>query len=277
LRLGRPGEAEAVFFAKGSIKPLQARSLLGARVHGAGLVNALVYQGRVGAAADALLELGQTEGVWLSDQEGDPKIAARSVAAPKRLFGLSTSIPEIDLECLEPVRISEVLSYSETMAHAAHKEQTRKSSVLLFGTGQIGVFAARALKSRGALVHAADAAPDGPFYARFGPAGEAEEPAKLDVTCMRDVEAFVHSHSQSTAVVFAAGYTGDRATRDPTPAKLVAQRGLANVLGAARATGIQRAVVVSSLAVYGAHSKAATLLRTAQHIRALFMARFSSP
>jgi len=132
-----------------------------------------------------------------------------------------------------------------------HKEQTRKSSVLLFGTGQIGVFAARALKSRGALVHAADAAPDGPFYARFGPAGEAEEPAKLDVTCMRDVEAFVHSHSQSTAVVFAAGYTGDRATRDPTPAKLVAQRGLANVLGAARATGIQRAVVVSSLAVYG--------------------------
>jgi UDP-glucose 4-epimerase len=132
-----------------------------------------------------------------------------------------------------------------------HREHTRESSVLLFGTGQIGVFAARALKTQGALVHAADAAPDGPFYARFGPAGEAEEPAKLDVTCIRDVEAFVHSHRQPTAVVFAAGYTGDRATRDPTLAKLVAQRGVANVLRAARASGIQRAVVISSLAVYG--------------------------
>jgi tetratricopeptide (TPR) repeat protein len=118
LRLGRPGEAEPVF-REGLDRALQARSLLGAKVHGAGLVNALVSQGRVSAAADALLELGHAEGVWLSDQEGDPKIAAQSVAAPKRLFGLSTSIPEIDLECLEPVRISEVLSYSETMVHAA--------------------------------------------------------------------------------------------------------------------------------------------------------------
>ena len=119
LRLGRFGEAEAVF-REGLGEALHARSWVGAKVHGAGLVYGLVSQGRVSAAADALLELGAREGLWLASPENDVKLAARSVAAPTRLFGLSTSIPEVDLENLEPVRISDVLSsYVEAVPHAA--------------------------------------------------------------------------------------------------------------------------------------------------------------
>lgn len=126
--------------------------------------------------------------------------------------------------------------------------------VLLFGTGQIGVFTARALVRRGARVYGADAAPDGPFYARFGPGGDAPEPIKLDVTSGHDVELFVRSHRDVAAVVFAAGYTGARATAEPVLARLLAERGVSNVLTAAKATGIRRAVVVSSLAVYGGNT-----------------------
>jgi nucleoside-diphosphate-sugar epimerase len=125
------------------------------------------------------------------------------------------------------------------------------SSVLLFGTGQIGVFAARALAQRGARVHAADAAPDGSFYARFGPGADAWPPIKVDVTCTHEVEGFIRSYPESEAVVLAAGYTGARAAADPVTAKLVAERGVVNLFAAARASGIRRAVVVSSLAVYG--------------------------
>jgi UDP-glucose 4-epimerase len=132
-----------------------------------------------------------------------------------------------------------------------HRQRKQKPAILLFGTGQIGVFAARALVQRGARVYAADAAPDGAFYARFGPGTKAAEPFKLDVTQLENVEAFVRSHHESACVVFAAGYTGERAMADPAPAKVVAQSGVANVLRAARASGIRRAVVVSSLAVYG--------------------------
>jgi nucleoside-diphosphate-sugar epimerase len=125
------------------------------------------------------------------------------------------------------------------------------SSVALFGTGQIGVFAARALTRRGLVVHAADAAPDLPFYARFGAGADAPGPATLDVTRAGDVDAWVRSRRESAAVVFAAGYTGERAAADPAAARLVAERGVENVLAAARERGITRAVVVSSLAVYG--------------------------
>jgi nucleoside-diphosphate-sugar epimerase len=124
------------------------------------------------------------------------------------------------------------------------------SSVLLFGTGQIGSFAARALVRRGIGVNAADAAPDAPFYARFGPGGEASSPVKLDVTCADEVEAFVRSFAEAQAVVFAVGYTGERATADPAGARRIAECGVGNVIAAARASGIKRAVVVSSLAVY---------------------------
>jgi nucleoside-diphosphate-sugar epimerase len=130
-------------------------------------------------------------------------------------------------------------------------ENGRTSSVLLVGTGQIGVFAARALSHRGARICAADAAPDAAFYARYGPGARASVPVELDVTCAADVEAFVGSHPESQAVVFAAGYTGARATRDPVTARRVADGGVTNVLTAAQASGIKRAVVVSSLAVYG--------------------------
>jgi UDP-glucose 4-epimerase len=125
------------------------------------------------------------------------------------------------------------------------------SSVLLFGTGQIGVFAARALAKRGVRVHAADAAPDVSFYSRFGPGADAWPPIKLDVNSSDEVESFIRSHSESEAVVLAAGYTGARAAADPISAKLVAECGVGNLLAAARASGIRRAVVVSSLAVYG--------------------------
>jgi tetratricopeptide (TPR) repeat protein len=118
LRLGRAREAEVVFH-EGLAEALQARSLLGAKVHGAGLVYALVCQGLVSAAADALRALGETEGVWLSDPGVEAKVAALSVTPPTHLFGLSTSIPEIDLENLEPVNISGVLSGSETVPHVA--------------------------------------------------------------------------------------------------------------------------------------------------------------
>jgi tetratricopeptide (TPR) repeat protein len=114
LRLGRPGDAE-VIFRQGLAEALQARSVLGAKVHGAGLIHALACQGRVSAAADVLRTLGETEGVWLADPAANPKIAAVSVALPTRLFGLSTNIPEIDLETREPVSIASVLSATETV------------------------------------------------------------------------------------------------------------------------------------------------------------------
>jgi tetratricopeptide (TPR) repeat protein len=117
-RLGRAAEAE-VIFRRGLHDALEARSLVGARVHGAGLIYALVRQGRVNAAADVLRTLGETEGVWLSDLGADPNVAALSVAPPTRLFGLSTSIPEIDLENVEPVNISGVLSGSESAPYSA--------------------------------------------------------------------------------------------------------------------------------------------------------------
>jgi nucleoside-diphosphate-sugar epimerase len=60
-------------------------------------------------------------------------------------------------------------------------------------------------------------------------------------------------------VVFAAGYTGARASADPAAAQSVAQRGVSNVLAAARGNGIRRAVVVSSLAVYGGSSEGGLL------------------
>jgi len=73
----------------------------------------------------------------------------------------------------------------------------------------------------------------------------------VDVTCARDVEVFIRSCPDSQAVVFAAGYTRERAISDPDSARLVAERGIEHVLTAARAAGIPRAVVVSSLSVYG--------------------------
>jgi tetratricopeptide (TPR) repeat protein len=117
LRLGRPGDAE-VIFRQGLTEALQSRSLVGAKVHAAGLIYALVRQGRVSAAADVLRRLGETESVWLSDKATNPKLAAVSVAPPTRLFGLSTNIPEIDLETREPVSIAGVLSATETVRHA---------------------------------------------------------------------------------------------------------------------------------------------------------------
>jgi tetratricopeptide (TPR) repeat protein len=117
LRLGRASEAEAVF-REGLTAALEARSLTGAKVHGAGLINALVVQGRVSAAGEAWRALGDDDGVWLSNRATDPKLAAISVAPPTHLFGLSTSIPEIDLENLELVRISEVLRASEAVPQA---------------------------------------------------------------------------------------------------------------------------------------------------------------
>jgi len=124
-------------------------------------------------------------------------------------------------------------------------------TVLLFGSGQIGVFAARAMGKQGFVVHAADASPDTAFYARYGPGTDASPPVEVDVTQCRDVETFVRSHSTAAAVVFAAGYTGGRATAEPAAARVVAERGVTNVLATAHAVGIRRAVVVSSLAVYG--------------------------
>jgi UDP-glucose 4-epimerase len=125
------------------------------------------------------------------------------------------------------------------------------SSVLLFGTGQIGVFAARAFSQSGAVVYAADAAPDWPFYCRFGPGPDAPQPVELDVTDRLAVETFIRSHRESAALVFAAGYTAARATADPDAAQFVAESGVSNVISSGLENGIRRAVVVSSLAVYG--------------------------
>jgi tetratricopeptide (TPR) repeat protein len=122
LRLGRAAEAE-VIFRRGLDEALQARSLLGAKTHGTGLICALVSQGRLSAAAEALRALGETEGLWLSDVGADPRAAAVCVAPPTRLFGLSTSMPEIDLENLEPVNVSGVLSGSETVPRAGPRRQ----------------------------------------------------------------------------------------------------------------------------------------------------------
>ena len=112
LRLGRLGEAEAAF-REGLTEARRARSMVGAKIHGAGLINSLICQSRLTAATDVLQELGETEDLWLSN--GAPDTAALSVAPPERLFGLSTSIPEIDLEYIEPVNISGVLSGGESI------------------------------------------------------------------------------------------------------------------------------------------------------------------
>jgi len=111
LRLGRPKEAEASF-RKGLVEASETRSAIGVRVHGAGLIVSLVQQQRLGEASNIFRELGETEGVWLADATTAPSRAALSVKGPSRIFGLSTSIPEIDLEYIEPVNISAVLSGS---------------------------------------------------------------------------------------------------------------------------------------------------------------------
>lgn len=118
LRLARAGEAESMF-REGLNAALDSRSMVGAKVHGAGLVHALVCQDQASAAADVLMELGETHGVWLADIGAGAKTAALSLQPPTRLFGLSTSIPEIDLENLEPVSIAGVLSDVETAPRAA--------------------------------------------------------------------------------------------------------------------------------------------------------------
>jgi len=118
----------------------------------------------------------------------------------------------------------------------------------VFGTGQIGTFAIRALGEAGWSVAAADKAPAASFVRRFGRHDGLLR--TVDVTDEAAVTAFLQEIGSVDAVVFAAGLTGQKAASDPDHALHVLVEGVRNVASAMAARHISRLVAVSSLAVY---------------------------
>ena len=118
----------------------------------------------------------------------------------------------------------------------------------VFGTGQIGTFAIRALVEDAWQVTAADKAPAASFVRRYGRFDG--RLATLDVTDRQAVQDFFADTGRLDAVIFAAGLTGHKAIADPEAARRVAVDGVRTVGAEMIARGIPRLVAVSSLAVY---------------------------
>jgi len=108
LAAGRSGDAESEF-RLGLSDALAARSARGSRAHGAGLVTALAAQGRQREALDVIHELGETESLWLADLKRFPGAIPQSISASLRLYGLSTGIPEVELEENSGLSVANVL------------------------------------------------------------------------------------------------------------------------------------------------------------------------
>lgn len=110
-RLGRLADAEATF-ADGVRRALEARSRQALTVNAGGLAVCLVEQGRDREAGDAVA-LAASEGVALGDPELAGSERLRSVPPPEGLTGLSTSLPEVDLEHQPPASIAGALRGSD--------------------------------------------------------------------------------------------------------------------------------------------------------------------
>src|SRR5262249_6737713 len=117
------------------------------------------------------------------------------------------------------------------------------------GAGQVGTFAARALAEEGATVVAADLDPAPGYFARFGPAEQAE----LVTADIRDTEAvrtIVEDPAVDT-VVRCAGLVREACARDPQKAWEVNVDGAEHIAQTSLRTGVGRLVYLSSFAVYG--------------------------
>ncbi|MFD0388627.1 NAD-dependent epimerase/dehydratase family protein [Tistrella bauzanensis] len=140
------------------------------------------------------------------------------------------------------------------MTAAAPDTTTAPRRVIVFGGGQIGTFALRGLRAAGHEVIVADRAPDAAFLHRYG--RHAGPVHSLDICDATAVAGLMASCGRIDAVILTAGMTGALAAADPEGARRVALDGTGTVLDAAAAAGIPRAVLVSSLAVYGAPAEA---------------------
>ncbi|MEN2988059.1 NAD(P)-dependent oxidoreductase [Tistrella sp. BH-R2-4] len=140
------------------------------------------------------------------------------------------------------------------MTAAAPDATTAPRRVIVFGGGQIGTFTLRSLLAAGHEVVVADRAPDAAFLRRYG--RHAGPVHSLDICDAPAVAGLMASCGRVDAVILTAGMTGALAAADPAGARRVALDGTGTVLDAAGAAGIPRAVLVSSLAVYGAPAEA---------------------
>lgn len=125
---------------------------------------------------------------------------------------------------------------------------TGQRKCAVFGTGQIGTYAIRALVEAGWTVIAADSAPALSFVRRFGRFDGSI--FTVDVTNPSDVNELLDNAGQVDAVIFTAGLTGQKAMSDPALAARVAVEGVRNVASAMVTHGVPRLVAISSLAVY---------------------------
>jgi hypothetical protein len=119
---GRFAEAEALF-ADGLAQARANRSRVGVQVHAAGRAVSQLRLGRAGAARRCLYDLGEAEDVWpvpsVQLRAGD----LSALSPPSRYFGLSTSIPEIDLEDNGTVSIARALRGSVPDIEAATRQR----------------------------------------------------------------------------------------------------------------------------------------------------------
>jgi hypothetical protein len=119
---GNP-EAAGSVFATGLDEALGLRSRLGLETHLAGLAACHLAMGRPGDALDLLHRYGTTEGVW----PVDPAALARGDLDGLRIrdtyYGLSLSIPEVDLEDMAPASIAGALRGRETELVSARGQE----------------------------------------------------------------------------------------------------------------------------------------------------------
>ena len=118
---GRLDAAEALF-ADGLARARATRSRVGVQVHAAGLAASRMRRGCDAAARQGLREIGELEGVWPVPAEQLDAGGLSGLAAPARYFGLSTSIPEIDLEDNGTVSIARALRGNTADIEAATRQ-----------------------------------------------------------------------------------------------------------------------------------------------------------
>lgn len=117
------------------------------------------------------------------------------------------------------------------------------------GTGIIGSLTGRTLAGRGHRVRLLDVAPDPVALARNGGQSGGVEVVAGDVLSFGDVGAAARDVD---VIVHLAYSLGEATNRRPYAATQLNVQGTATVLEAARLLGVQRVVLASSIAVYGA-------------------------
>lgn len=99
----------ATHFEQGLREALAARSLTGLQTHGLGLIHSLAKQGKHSRAIEITREIADEENVHLVDLTRDIRNQVDRIEIPVRLYGLPTSLPEIDLENLSDASVSRTL------------------------------------------------------------------------------------------------------------------------------------------------------------------------